>query len=160
MPNKVLTQKQKAAIKAIRDGKAGSLAEAMRIAGYSDVTADKPSNFTGSVLVQKHLKEMGIAYDKFGLNAEKMAEKTKEWLEAKEIKIIGNGEEAFAQEAPDYKTQLRAGEMWRKDMQLWNQPRPSGDTNITQNNITQNNFTISKEKAEEINDILNAELKE
>lgn len=121
--------------------------EAARAAQYSENTIDSLGmNVMGSSGVQQLMTDMLTEYTASGITAKRLVEKTKEWLDAKE-EVIVEGE--VVDHKPDYRTQLKAGEMIRRDMKLWEQ---------TQQAPTQNVFIFSQEVAEAAAQILRDKL--
>lgn len=109
---------------ALRTGRADTPTEALRQAGYSENTVrNVGKNFIGSPLVQRYMAELASEYERQGIGPKKIVEKQKEWLDAHK-----KGE-------PDYHTQLKAGEYWRKDMQIWSKAEEKGTTNVQINNF-------------------------
>lgn len=73
----------------------GSVGSAMREAGYSEAMVKNPQKVTRSEAFQALMEEVG-------LTDMKLAERLNDGLEATKTVILGQGDDAFADNVPDY----------------------------------------------------------
>ncbi len=110
------TAKQAKALTLIREGVKPTIA--MKQAGYSDKTSEAPSqNLLRSAGAVSIFEEFKDEYLKLGITPEYMAKKTKEWLDAKKIHTSHTEPDRMV---PDYLTQIKAAELYRKDIGMDN----------------------------------------
>ncbi len=110
------TIKQAKALSLIREGVKPTIA--MKQAGYSDLTSQAPSaNLLRSQGAVSIFEEFKDEYLKLGITPEYMAKKTKEWLDAKKIHTSHTEPD---REIPDYLIQIKAAELYRKDIGMDN----------------------------------------
>ncbi len=110
----MITKKQKATLEILKENPDMDKGPAMIKGGYAVSTSTHPKqNFID-------LKGTKTAMDKYreylrgrGLNEARVADKLEEWLEASKVKTSLTEPD---QVVPDYETQLKAGEMIRKDL--------------------------------------------
>ncbi len=110
----MVTKKQKATVEILKENPNMKIGPAMVKGGYSKKTSLNPKrDFLD-------LKGTKTAMDKYreylrgrGLNEARIADKTEEWLEATKVKTSLTEPDRVV---PDYETQLKAGEMIRKDL--------------------------------------------
>jgi hypothetical protein len=105
---------QKRTLEIKRDNPDMPLGEAMREGGYSPKTSSHPKqNFIGlrgtATAIEKWREELRGS----GLGEQKIKEKLQEWIDAQKIKTSLTEPDEIV---PDYKTQIEAGKMVRKDL--------------------------------------------
>lgn len=133
MKNKVKpTKLQKATVEILKENPKMPIGKAMRQAGYAVSTSKIPSiNFLDlkgtQIARQDWIRELRGA----GLGESKIKEKLAEWIDATKVQSSMTEPDKIV---PDYSTQLKAGEMIRKDLGLEQE----------QSNLTQINFDNSK----------------
>ena len=115
MPNKVKpTPKQKATIEILKENPNMEKGPAMIKGGYSPKTSTHPKqNFVDlkgtAIVIEQWRKELRGS----GLGEQKIKEKLQEWIDAQKIKTSLTEPDEIV---PDYKTQIEAGKMVRKDL--------------------------------------------
>lgn len=108
------TLKQRRAIVALVEN-GGNVSQAMMSAGYTPATAKTPQKLTESLGFEVLSKEYKKELLAVGITAKKLAKKTAEWLDAqKPFSSLTEPDRMV----PDYQTQIKAGEMIRKDFKL------------------------------------------
>ena len=108
------TKKQRKAFETKMSNPDMPLGEAMRQAGYDEITSEAPKqNFLGSRGVEVLREEYKNHLSSLGLGTAKIAAKMAEWIDAE--KVHGSLTEPDRL-VPDYQTQIKAGEMLREDL--------------------------------------------
>lgn len=131
------TTRQAKAMELIRQGKTPT--DAMREAGYTEQTVSAPTrNLLSRPGAQAIIEQYKEAYASVGITPQYMAQKTKEWLDATKIKGSLTEPDKVV---PDYKTQLKAAEIVRKDWELGQE--------LVQHN-QQNNYFLGDEQLKRI----------
>lgn len=124
------TLRQKKAI-AILGAKGGSIASAMRQAGYSEKTVKNPDKLTKTPVFQSFLDEL----EKAGVTDAKIAETISEGMSAtKTIVMGGESKESFIDIQPDYLTRHKFVETAIK---VKGHVKPTDNTGNTVNNFGQ-----------------------
>lgn len=108
------TKLQKKTLEIKRDNPDMPLGKAMVRAGYSPKTSLKPKqNFTDLKGTAMAIEQWREELRGSGLGEQKIKEKIKEWIDAERIKTSLTEPD---KKVPDYKTQIEAGKMIRKDL--------------------------------------------
>lgn len=139
MNNVKPTALQQRAMEIIKENPDMPLGKAMITAGYAEKTASHPKqNLIATPGVLNAREQWIEILSKKGITVDKLAEKQKEWLDAKKVvsaKITGKDADAGTDdfiEVPDYQTQLKAGEMLREDFGFKQQAGASVTLNFNQ----------------------------
>lgn len=110
------TKLQKATLEILRENPDKPLAQAMREAGYSYITSRRPKqNFVALKGTQIAMDQWREALRGSNLGEARLLRKLNEWIDAKKLKTSLTEPD---REVPDYETQLKAGEMIRRDLGL------------------------------------------
>lgn len=108
------TMKQRKAVVALVEN-GGNISKAMLTAGYTPATAKTPQKLTESTGFEMLSKQYKKELLEVGITTKKLAQKTAEWLDAqKPFSSLTEPDKMV----PDYQTQIKAGEMIRKDFKL------------------------------------------
>lgn len=108
------TKLQRKTLEILKENPNMKLKTAMKKAGYSPQTARHPKqNFVARRGTQVAMEQWREALRGSNLGEARLLRKLEEWIEAKKIKTSMTGPDI---EVPDYETQLKAGEMIRRDL--------------------------------------------
>lgn len=108
-PKPKLTLKQKKFITEVAKGKSGTQAA---LIAYDTTSVDVAKNIASETLRKPNVQEaLAVAFEKHGITLDKAIKPIADGLVADKVHIVGNGEQAMAEIAPDHSIRLKASGM-------------------------------------------------